>query len=177
MALSKLLVEQHGGEVPRNREALEALPASDERRPTSFSMSRSGEKTIAVDTHIFRVANRTGLAPGETPREVEDQLMKIVPDAYVQHAHHWLILHGRYVCVARKPLCPTCVVLDLCLYKDKTSYPVGRKIPYNQIIRRQPQVIGKGDKEYAKKATARPHSRALRLAGVFSEASAPRLAC
>jgi endonuclease-3 len=79
-----------------------------------------GEPTIAVDTHIFRVGNRTGLAPGKTPREVEDGLEKIVPDEYKLHAHHWLILHGRYTCVARKPLCPVCVVRDLCRYKDKT---------------------------------------------------------
>jgi endonuclease-3 len=132
MALSKLLVEQHGGEVPRNREALEALPGVGRKTANVVLNVAFGEKTIAVDTHIFRVANRTGLAPGKTPREVEDSLMKIVPDAYLQHAHHWLILHGRYVCVARKPLCPTCVVRDLCLYKDKTSHSVGGKIPLNQ---------------------------------------------
>jgi len=86
-----------------------------------------GEKTIAVDTHIFRVSNRTGLAPGKTPREVEDKLVAIVPDKYVQHAHHWLILHGRYTCVARRPLCPTCVVNDLCRFKDKTVEPKAPK--------------------------------------------------
>jgi endonuclease III len=123
MALSKLLVEQHAGEVPRDREALEALPGVGRKTANVVLNVAFGEKTIAVDTHIFRVANRTGLAPGKTPREVEDALMKIVPDAYVQHAHHWLILHGRYVCVARKPHCPTCVVRDLCRYRDKTKEP------------------------------------------------------
>jgi endonuclease-3 len=132
MALSKLLAEQHGGEVPRNREALEALPGVGRKTANVVLNVAFGEKTIAVDTHIFRVANRTGLAPGKTPRDVEDSLMKIVPDAYVQHAHHWLILHGRYVCVARKPLCPTCVVRDLCRYRDKTKEqpsPTVRKRP------------------------------------------------
>ena len=121
VALSKMLVEQHDGEVPRDREALEALPGVGRKTANVVLNVAFGEKTIAVDTHIFRVANRTGLAPGKTPRDVEDGLMKIVPDAYVQHAHHWLILHGRYVCVARKPLCPTCVVRDLCRYKAKTK--------------------------------------------------------
>ena len=123
MALSKLLVEHHHGEVPRDREALEALPGVGRKTANVVLNVAFGEKTIAVDTHIFRVANRTALAPGKTPREVEDALMKVVPDAYVQHAHHWLILHGRYVCVARKPHCPTCVVRDLCRYKDKTKEP------------------------------------------------------
>ena len=123
MALSKLLVEHHHGEVPRDREALEALPGVGRKTANVVLNVAFGEKTIAVDTHIFRVANRTALAPGKTPREVEDALMKVVPDAYVQHAHHWLILHGRYVCVARKPHCPTCVVRDLCRHKDKTKEP------------------------------------------------------
>src|SRR2546425_1571991 len=121
VALSRMLVEQHGGVVPRDREALERLPGVGRKTANVVLNVAFGEPTIAVDTHIFRVANRTGLAPGKTPREVEDALMKIVPDAYVQHAHHWLILHGRYVCVARKPLCPTCVVRDLCRYRDKTT--------------------------------------------------------
>ncbi len=121
IALSRLLVEQHAGAVPRDREALEALPGVGRKTANVVLNVAFGEKTIAVDTHIFRVANRTGLAPGGTPREVEDALVKIVPDAYAQHAHHWLILHGRYVCVARKPLCPECAVRDLCRYKDKTK--------------------------------------------------------
>ena len=127
IALSKMLVEQHGGQVPRDREALEALPGVGRKTANVVLNVAFGERTIAVDTHIFRVGNRTGLAPGKTPRDVEDGLMKIVPDAYVQHAHHWLILHGRYTCVARKPLCPTCVVRDLCRYKDKTREPPLKK--------------------------------------------------
>ena len=120
IALSKALIEHHGGRVPREREALEALPGVGRKTANVVLNVAFGEKTIAVDTHIFRVANRTGLAPGKTPREVEDGLHDVVPDEHVQHAHHWLILHGRYVCVARKPLCPTCVVRDLCQYKEKT---------------------------------------------------------
>jgi len=120
IALSKLLLENHDGEVPREREALEALPGVGRKTANVVLNVAFGEKTIAVDTHIFRVANRTGLAPGKTPREVEDGLVKRTPDEYALHAHHWLILHGRYTCVARKPLCPTCVERDLCKFKEKT---------------------------------------------------------
>jgi endonuclease-3 len=120
IALSRILVGEHGGQVPTNREPLEALPGVGRKTANVVLNVAFGEKTIAVDTHIFRVANRTGLAPGKTPREVEDRLVKIVPDEFARYAHHWLILHGRYVCVARKPLCPTCIVSDLCRYKDKT---------------------------------------------------------
>jgi endonuclease-3 len=120
LALSKLLVDRHGGDVPRNREALEALPGVGRKTANVVLNVAFGEKTIAVDTHIFRVANRTGLAPGKTPRDVEDALLKIVPDEFIQHAHHWLILHGRYTCTARKPHCPSCVVRDLCNFADKT---------------------------------------------------------
>jgi endonuclease-3 len=121
IALSKLLLEKHDGKVPREREALEALPGVGRKTANVVLNVAFGEKTIAVDTHIFRVANRTGLAPGKTPRDVEDGLVKKVPDAYLQHAHHWLILHGRYTCVARKPLCPTCIVRDLCKFGEKTQ--------------------------------------------------------
>jgi len=121
IALSKALVEQHDGQVPRDREALEALPGVGRKTANVVLNVAFGEPTIAVDTHIFRVANRTGLAPGKTPLDVELKLMKVVPDAYKLHAHHWLILHGRYTCIARKPLCPVCVVRDLCRYKDKTK--------------------------------------------------------
>ncbi|MBV9992679.1 MAG: endonuclease III [Alphaproteobacteria bacterium] len=121
VALSKLLLENHNGEVPRDREALEALPGVGRKTANVVLNVAFGEKTIAVDTHIFRVGNRTGLAPGKTPRDVEDGLVRRVPDKYALHAHHWLILHGRYTCVARKPLCPTCVVRDLCRYPDKTT--------------------------------------------------------
>ena len=121
IALSKALVAEHGGQVPRDRDALERLPGVGRKTANVVLNVAFGERTIAVDTHIFRVANRTGLAPGKTPREVEDGLMKIVPDKFVLHAHHWLILHGRYVCVARKPLCPQCAVSDLCRFKEKTK--------------------------------------------------------
>jgi endonuclease-3 len=127
IALSKLLVEQHGGEVPRDREALEALPGVGRKSANVVLNVAFGEKTIAVDTHIFRVANRTGLAPGKNPREVEDALMRVVPDDYLLHAHHWLILHGRYTCVARAPKCPVCVLQDLCRFPDKTIPPPVRK--------------------------------------------------
>ena len=121
IALSKMLLEKHEGEVPRDRDALEELPGVGRKTANVVLNVAFGEKTIAVDTHIFRVANRTGLAPGKNPREVEDGLVKRTPDEYALHAHHWLILHGRYTCVARKPLCPTCVERDLCKFKDKTK--------------------------------------------------------
>ena len=119
--LSRLLVEQHGGQVPREREALEALPGVGRKTANVVLNTAFKEPTIAVDTHIFRVANRTGLAPGKTPREVEDGLNAIVPRRFKHGAHHWLILHGRYVCTARKPNCPVCVVRSLCEYPDKTE--------------------------------------------------------
>ena len=121
IAMSKLLIEKHGGEVPRDREALEALPGVGRKTANVVLNVAFGEPTIAVDTHIFRVGNRTGLAPGKDPLEIELKLEKVVPGAYRLHAHHWLILHGRYTCVARKPLCPTCVERDLCRFKDKTK--------------------------------------------------------
>ncbi|HEX4026091.1 MAG TPA: endonuclease III [Rhizomicrobium sp.] len=120
IALSRLLIENHGGQVPADREALEALPGVGRKTANVVLNVAFGEPTIAVDTHIFRVSNRTGLAPGKDVLEVEQKLEKVVPDQYKLHAHHWLILHGRYTCVARKPLCPTCVVRDLCRFKDKT---------------------------------------------------------
>ena len=121
VALSKILIEQHGGDVPKDRAALEALPGVGRKTANVVLNVAFGEPTIAVDTHIFRVSNRTNLAPGKDVVEVEQKLEKIVPEAYKLHAHHWLILHGRYTCVARKPLCPTCVVRDLCRFKDKTK--------------------------------------------------------
>ncbi len=121
MALSRALVEEHAGEVPRDRAALEALPGVGRKTANVVLNTVFGEPTIAVDTHIFRLANRTGLAPGKTPRAVEDGLERMVPDAFKQHAHHWLILHGRYVCKARTPDCPACDVRDLCAYKAKTT--------------------------------------------------------
>ena len=121
MGLSKLLVEQHGGEVPRSHEALQELPGVGRKTANVVMNVAFGEATIAVDTHIFRVGNRTGLAPGKNPLEVELRLLKRVPEEYRLHAHHWLILHGRYTCKARKPECPNCVVNDLCLFKAKTT--------------------------------------------------------
>ncbi len=123
IALSQQLIDRHDGNVPRDREALEALPGVGRKTANVVLNSAFGEPTIAVDTHIFRVGNRTGLAPGKTPLAVEEGLLEVVPDRYKQHAHHWLILHGRYVCKARKPSCPSCIVSDLCDYPDKTPAP------------------------------------------------------
>ena len=121
LAAAKILVEKHGGVVPKDREALEELPGVGRKTANVILNVAFGEPTIAVDTHIFRVSNRTGLAPGKDVVAVEMALEKIVPAHYKSHAHHWLILHGRYTCVARKPLCPVCVVRDLCRFKDKTK--------------------------------------------------------
>ena len=121
IALSRILVEKHGGQVPRDRAALESLPGVGRKTANVVLNVAFGEPTIAVDTHIFRLGNRTGLAPGKTPLDVELKLLKRVPEAYRRHAHHWLILHGRYVCKARKPDCPACVVRELCRYKGKTT--------------------------------------------------------
>src|SRR6266542_2438965 len=120
VALSRMLVEQHGGVVPRDREALEKLPGVGRKTANVVLNVAFGEPTIAVDTHIFRVANRTGLAPGATPEKVEQKLLKFVPDEFKPHAHHWLVLHGRYICVARSPKCPECLIRDLCEYRRKT---------------------------------------------------------
>ena len=119
IALSRILVEQHGDEVPRDRAALEALPGVGRKTANVVLNVAFGKPTIAVDTHIFRVANRTGLAPGKTPLAVETALEAVTPAEYKRYAHHWLILHGRYVCMARKPRCGVCVVVDLCPYEPK----------------------------------------------------------
>ncbi|KAF1718952.1 endonuclease III [Pseudoxanthomonas wuyuanensis] len=120
IATCRILVEQYGGEVPRDRAALEALPGVGRKTANVVLNTAFGEPTIAVDTHIFRVSNRTGLAPGKDVRAVEDKLLKVVPEEYLHDAHHWLILHGRYVCKARKPDCPQCIIRDICRFKDKT---------------------------------------------------------
>jgi len=120
IALSRTIVERHGGETPRKREELEALPGVGRKTANVVLNTVCGEPTLAVDTHVFRVANRLAIAPGKTPREVEDGLMRVVPDRFLLHAHHWLILHGRYVCTARKPVCGVCVLVDLCPYEPKT---------------------------------------------------------
>jgi endonuclease-3 len=119
--LSEILVAEHGGEVPRKRKELEALPGVGRKTANVVLNVAFGQTTIAVDTHIFRVSNRTGLARGKTPEEVERKLLRYVPARWKPHAHHWLILHGRYICKARKPDCPACAVRDLCAFPDKTS--------------------------------------------------------
>ena len=121
--LSQQLIANHGGEVPDNREALEALPGVGRKTANVVLNTAFGHPTIAVDTHLFRLGTRTGLAPGTTPLEVETKLLKVVPKAYGRHAHHWLILHGRYVCKARKPECWRCLISDICRFKPKTPAP------------------------------------------------------
>ncbi|MGE0565420.1 MAG: endonuclease III [Pseudolabrys sp.] len=120
VALSQKLIADHGGEVPPSREALEALPGVGRKTANVVLNIAFGEPTIAVDTHIFRIGNRTGLAPGKTPFDVEQNLERVIPAHYKRHAHHWLILHGRYVCVARKPLCERCIISDICKWPGKT---------------------------------------------------------
>ena len=120
IALSHILIDRHGSRVPQDRAALEALPGVGRKTANVVLNIAFGQPTIAVDTHIFRVGNRTGLAPGKTPLAVEQKLEKATPPQFRQHAHHWLILHGRYVCKARKPDCPACIVNDLCRFKGKT---------------------------------------------------------
>ena len=128
IATCRLLIEQHGGEVPGERAALEALPGVGRKTANVVLNTAFGEPTIAVDTHIFRVANRTGLAAGKTPLAVEQKLLKSVAEEFRQDAHHWLILHGRYICKARKPECWRCPIADLCTFKDKTD-------PYKETLR------------------------------------------
>ena len=125
IATCRILLEEHGGKVPAEREALEALPGVGRKTANVILNTAFGQPTIAVDTHLFRVANRSGLAPGKTVREVEDRLMRVVPEEFLHDAHHWLILHGRYVCKARKPDCPHCPIADLCEYRHKTPAETG----------------------------------------------------
>lgn len=120
IALSQILLDRYAGEVPRERAALEELPGVGRKTANVVLNIAFGEPTIAVDTHLFRLGNRTGLAPGKTPLEVELKLEKVVPSEYKRHAHHWLILHGRYICKARRPECPRCLISDICLFKEKT---------------------------------------------------------
>jgi endonuclease-3 len=121
VALSQRLIAEHGGQVPRSREALEELPGVGRKTANVVLNIAFGEPTIAVDTHIFRIGNRTGLAPGKTPFDVEQGLERVIPAHYKRHAHHWLILHGRYVCLARKPLCDQCIIADICKWPGKTA--------------------------------------------------------
>ena len=150
MALSKILVDEHAGQVPAVREALEKLPGVGRKTANVVLNVAFGQHTIAVDTHIFRIGNRTGLAPGKNPRQVEDNLEKVTPAAFKQHAHHWLILHGRYVCKARAPDCWRCVVNDLCAFTPKVAAP-------NSTGARKaaPKTIGKVVKNTAKKIVNR----------------------
>ncbi len=122
IALSEQLIANHNGQVPRTREELEALPGVGRKTANVVLNIAFGEPTIAVDTHLFRVGNRTGLAPGNTPLEVELGLLKVVPDEFMRHAHHWLILHGRYTCIARRPLCERCIMNDLCRWPEKIVF-------------------------------------------------------
>jgi endonuclease III len=121
VALSQILLEKHCGAVPQNREALEALPGVGRKTANVVLNTAFGQPTVAVDTHIFRVSNRTGIAPGKDVVAVEEKLLKFTPPEYLQNAHHWLILHGRYVCLARKPGCPQCLIRDLCEFRPKTK--------------------------------------------------------
>ncbi len=148
IALSKQLIEDHGGEVPASREALERLPGVGRKTANVVCNVAFGQPTIAVDTHIFRVANRTGLAPGKTPLKVEKGLEKITPPEFLHAAHHWLILHGRYVCKARKPECWRCGIVDLCLYKEKTL-PVSAEKSAPKRLMKKP----------AKRVAAKPQLR------------------
>ena len=127
LATCQLLIERHGGTVPRTREALEQLPGVGRKTANVILNIAFGQPTIAVDTHIFRVANRTGIAPGKNVLEVEEKLLKFVPGEFKLHAHHWLILHGRYLCKARAPECPSCLIADLCEFRGKTRPPAKKK--------------------------------------------------
>jgi endonuclease-3 len=122
IALSKMLIEKHNSQVPKTREELQALPGAGRKTANVVLNIAFGEPTLAVDTHVFRVSNRTGLAPGKNPLEVELELDRVIPARFKTHAHHWLILHGRYICLARTPRCPDCLINDLCRYPDKTAY-------------------------------------------------------
>jgi endonuclease-3 len=140
IGLCRMLVELHGGKVPADRESLEALPGVGRKTANVVLNIIFGEHEIAVDTHIFRVANRTGLAPGKTPRAVEDALNANTPDEFKHNAHHWLILHGRYVCTALRPACPKCIIKDLCEYPDKTPAKPAKSAPGNPVTEeRRPQ--------------------------------------
>jgi endonuclease-3 len=157
LATCRILVDQYGGEVPRDRETLEQLPGVGRKTANVVLNSAFGEPTMPVDTHIFRVANRLGLAHGNTPREVEEQLLARVPAEYLYDAHHWLLLHGRYVCKARTPDCPRCPVVDLCEYRDKTL-PLPSTLPLSPpvVVKAKRQAVAKAKRPVAvKTATAR----------------------
>src|SRR6266404_1955435 len=162
IALSRMLVEQHGGSVPRDREALEKLPGVGRKTANVVLNVAFGEPTIAVDTHIFRVGNRTGIAPGKTPFAVEQGLEAMTPARYKQGAHHWLILHGRYVCKAHKPDCPVCVVADLCRYGAKTA-PAEMIAARAQAVTAEPLIEAKPRRVGGRKKTSpAPRERGAR---------------
>src|SRR5215204_5961434 len=167
--LSQLLLAEHGGQVPRDREALESLPGVGRKTANVVLNVAFGEPTIAVDTHIFRVGNRTGLAPGRNPLEVEQGLEKMTPAKYKLGAHHWLILHGRYVCKARKPDCPDCVVADLCRYGAKTP-PAEMIAARAEVVTAEPLVNGK------RRPGKDPHPNPPPLAGEGASSRSPRRA-
>jgi len=148
VGLAQQLIGRHGGEVPADRAALEALPGVGRKTASIILNMVFGQVEIAVDTHIFRVANRTGLAPGRTPRAVEEALIANTPPEFRKDAHHWLILHGRYVCTARAPKCPACMIRDLCEYKHKTKAPAPRaavrRLPLPSRVRRRGRVRNRG---------------------------------
>jgi endonuclease-3 len=176
IGLAQQIIEQHGGEVPGSREALEALPGVGRKTASIILNMVFGQTEIAVDTHIFRVANRTGLAPGTTPRAVEDELVATTPKEYMKDAHHWLLLHGRYVCVARVPACPKCIIADLCEYPnktppkalDKSDAPVVRKVGPRAASDAKTARLRASPKAGARPratTTIGPQSRATRTAG------------
>jgi endonuclease-3 len=177
MALSRLLIDEHGGEVPRDRAALEKLPGVGRKTANVVLNVAFGESTIAVDTHIFRVGNRTGLAPGKNPLQVELNLEKVTPAEFKRHAHHWLILHGRYICKARVPECWRCVVADLCAYKPKTPPPgtPGTKVakPSKPVHARGKLTVKKKAVKKAK-ATVKQKPKAARRTATVSRAMVPR---
>jgi endonuclease-3 len=165
--MSRQLVEKYGGEVPRTREALEALPGVGRKTANVVLNTAFGQETFAVDTHIFRVCNRTKLAPGKTPRDVEEGLAKFVPPPYRLHAHHWLILHGRYTCIARKPACPRCVIRDLCEYRDKTPAEGEARAPARPVgAKRRAPLVAKAD-------NARPIAAAAKTGGARASTATP----
>jgi endonuclease-3 len=158
VGLAQQIVEKHGGEVPGSREALEALPGVGRKTASIILNMVFGQAEVAVDTHIFRVANRTGLAPGKTPRAVEDELVATTPKEYMKDTHHWLLLHGRYVCVARAPACPKCIIADLCEYPNKTP----------------PKALDKSDAPIVRKVGPRPAADAKAARGASGGAPGPR---
>jgi endonuclease-3 len=166
IGLCRQLIEKHGGEVPADREALEALPGVGRKTASVVLNMVFGQVEIAVDTHIFRVANRTGLAPGKTPRAVEDALMRNTPDEFKKNAHHWLLLHGRYVCTARIPACPKCIIKDLCEYPDKTPAPA-LKLSDAPIAHQRPHPM-KG----SERASTRTAARAAKTSSTSGKPSA-----